>query len=218
MSSNRGESYQGTNEIAYLADFPGARREDNVVITRVDSGDIDITNDATRILGIAKVSEIQSVVEADIVNGVNRDANDNIFVAQASQEIFDVAQAQGETFTIEPNATIPVSFDGPQQVTFPSAQPVDTGVIQVNSDDPLEVTGRVKTDDAYASDYELQNMTVRSGEIWHITSNKSEEINNLIVDGKLSLDGTLYVLGSVTGSGTVLGDGEILQLDVDFKL
>lgn len=217
MSSNQGESYQGTNEIAYLADFPGAKREEELVIVRVQEGELDITDDATRVLGVTRVAEVNDVVETDIVNGINRDADDNIYVAQASQEIFDVAQAQGETFTIEPNATIPISFDGPQQVTFPSAQPVNTGVVKVNSDDPLDVTGRVKVDDSYASDYELQNINVRDGEVWHMPSNKSEEINNLVVDGKFSLDGTLYVLGSVTGSGTVIGDGEIVQLDVDFK-
>lgn len=90
MSSE--EPYLGKNEIAYLAEFPGSRTESDLIAVKIETGSVDITDDANRSLGEVSVTEIPEPIQTQLSQALASNGGDSVLVDYNNP--FDVSAAE----------------------------------------------------------------------------------------------------------------------------
>lgn len=129
------DGYKNTNAIAYLANFPGARRERDILVVEVDGGEIDVTDRSDRWLGKVDVNNLPEPVETVISDALKSDGTDSLLVQEDTPLDVSgavVTVAQNDTFTVDQASTLLVQQDNPLDVSG--------AVVSVSEDTPLDVS------------------------------------------------------------------------------
>lgn len=146
------DQYGDKEEVAYVANFPGADIEDDVVVVRVGGGELDIGDDEERklgsvdiedrdgrVLGDVEISSVKEAIETTLHDALSSEGEDSVLVStdealDVSGEVVEVKQASAfEMVALKP---IPINSESPLDV---SAAEVDVDIAS-QSQSPITVT------------------------------------------------------------------------------
>jgi hypothetical protein len=212
------DEYKRTNEIAYLADMPGARLEENRIYAIVDDGEIDVVDRADRKLGQTDVTdrsdrEVGKVIvksgEIDV-----RDRADRALGTVAVSELPDGVTEEGglaiaEPITVEQGSVVPIRSEALTQL---ASTVTEDGRVEVDHPTVIDVSSRsdrnlgevAVTEEPDSDQAAWKEQTVESGEA---------------VSTELSGPGTDRLRGRIEASGPItveiewLSEGEAVLTD-----
>lgn len=199
--------YKRTNFIDYLGDFPGARRERDVIVVEVAEGDIDIESDATRALGEVTVTDVAKVdlaeqsverLDTDVGEALNRSGQLEVVLSDSIDATID------SVLTVEQDSAIDVEDDPYRSlgvVTVDNTVEVDQSApVPVYSNSPLQTRERT---------YAVPDISVGTDETFNVPQGEVWRVDDLVVDGTLYVEGELVHFGTLSGNGTIKGNGKI---------
>jgi hypothetical protein len=119
---SQSSDYKTTNRIDYLANFPGARRERDVIVAEIAEGEIDVTDRPNRWLGRVQVESLPEPIRTQVSAALASEGDDALLVR--SDDALDVS---AETVPVEQTETVEVE---------------QARAVAVTSDRPLDVSGQ----------------------------------------------------------------------------